>query len=97
MSKVTTEASELCCHVAMKGQWSGEGGRGDGLGGRGRWVRAYLGAVLSHGVVVESCLGFELFPTVLALESVLQLHTRPCRETLTLGTPRLGPRGSLTF
>lgn len=35
----------------------------------------YLGAVLSHGVVVEAGLGLELLPTVLALEGILQLQT----------------------
>lgn len=65
----------------------GEAGQGAGLMGweardRGQgWMRpgpgAYLGAVLSHGVVVEAGLGLKLLPAVLALESVLQLWTRP--------------------
>lgn len=40
----------------------------------------YLGAVLSHGVVVETSLGLELLPAVLALEGILELQTRDPRE-----------------
>lgn len=36
----------------------------------------YLGAVLSHGVVVETGFGLELLQAVLALEGILQLQTR---------------------
>lgn len=81
--------TELCCHAVRAGHagWGGTDWAG------GWWVRAYLGAVFSHGVVVEAGLRFELFPTVLALESVLQLHMHPCREMLTLGTSPPGAPG----
>lgn len=52
------------------GQWSLAGAGGQPRPG------VYLGAVLSHGVVVEASLGLELLPAVLALECVLQLQTR---------------------
>lgn len=53
--------------------------------------------MLRHGVVVEAGLGLELFPAVLALESILQLQTCPCREKLSLGASPPGTPGSLTF
>lgn len=40
----------------------------------GSWARGYLGAVLSHGVVVEAGLGLELLPAVLTLQCILQLQ-----------------------
>lgn len=37
-------------------------------------LRMYLGAVLSHGVVVEAGLGPELFVALLALQGILELQ-----------------------
>lgn len=103
MSKVRVGTTKFCCHVVMK-RSAGRAGQVGWSGGRrtrrlavGWWVRAYLGAMLSHGVVVEAGLGFELFPAVLALESILQLQTCPCREKLTLDTFPPGTPGQLTF
>lgn len=53
--------------------------------------------MFGHRVIVEAGLRFELFPTVLTLESVLQLQTRPGRETLTLSISPPGPQDSFTF
>lgn len=50
--------------------WSGRSGV---RAGRQLGPVSYLGAVLSHGVVVEAGLGLELLPAVLALERILQL------------------------
>lgn len=45
----------------------------------------YLGAVLSHGVVVEAGLGLELLVAMLTFESILQLQSKA--ETLARGLP----------
>lgn len=48
---------------------------------------AYLGTVLSHGVVVEAGLGLELLPAMLALKRILQLQKGPTHEELALAPP----------
>lgn len=70
----------------MKGPWAGQGRVREMKGrpvvsvnGQAGWQLGpvvYLSAVLSHGVVVETGLGLELLPAVLALEGILQLQTR---------------------
>ena len=57
----------------------------------------YLGAVLSHGVVVEAGLGLELLPAVLTLQCILQLQTGMLVRGWSWGASPPEPRGSPTF
>lgn len=66
--------------MLVRGQWSelgrwGEGPTASGQHGRQLGPGEYLGAVLSHGVVVEAGLGLELLPAMLTLQCILQLQT----------------------
>lgn len=76
------------------------GGRRPAASGQHGWQLGpgeYLGAVLSHGVVVEAGLGLELLPAMLTLQCILQLQTGMLVRGRSWGASPPEPRGSPTF